>query len=219
MSWVTLLGYAASAAVLATFCMSTMIPLRVVALASNVLFMAYGYADHLYPVFFLHAILLPVNALRLVQFYRLVREMRGAPGRDLSIQTLLPYMTRRKFAAGATLVRKGEWADRLYYLVDGEIEVIEFNKMLGAGVIVGEIGVFAPKQQRTATIVCRSDCNVLELTESKAKQLYFQNRAFGFAVLQLIIARLVEDNERLIQAGAASLADFDIVVKSAAPAP
>jgi CRP/FNR family cyclic AMP-dependent transcriptional regulator len=216
MSWVTALGYAASATVLVTFCMSTMIPLRVVALASNVLFMGYGYADHLYPVLFLHAILLPVNIL-LVQFYRLVREMREAPSKDLSMRALLPYMTRRKFNAGETLVRKGEPADRLYYLVDGEIEVIEFSKVLHAGALVGEIGVFAPSQRRTATIVCRTGCNMLELTENKAKQLYFQDRSFGFAVLQLIISRLVADTDRLIQAGAANLADFDIVDRVGAP--
>jgi CRP-like cAMP-binding protein len=195
-----------------------MIPLRVIALASNVLFMAYGYADHLYPVLFLHAILLPVNALRLVQFYRLVREMREAPRKDLSVQTLLPYMTRRKFSAGETLVRKGERADRLYYLLNGEIEVVEISKVLHAGVMVGEIAVFAPHQRRTATIVCRTDCNMLELSESKAKQLYFQDRSFGFAVLQLIISRLVENNERLAQDGTVKLTDFDIVVNSAAPA-
>ena len=53
--------------VLATFCMNTIH--RVIALVSNVLFMAYGYADQLYPVLLLHAILLPVNALRLLQFF------------------------------------------------------------------------------------------------------------------------------------------------------
>jgi hypothetical protein len=217
MYWVTLLGYAASAAVLATFCMSTMIPLRVIALASNVLFMAYGYADHLYPVLFLHAVLLPVNAFRLVQFYQLLREMRQAPRKDLSVHALLPYMTRRKFGVGQTLVRKGEPADRLYYLVDGEIEVIEFSKVLHAGAMVGEIGVFAPNQQRSATLVCRTDCNMLELTESTAKQLYFQDRSFGFAVLQLIMSRLLEDNERLIKAGAANLRDFDIIANNSAP--
>ena len=73
MSLVEVLGYAASAAVLATFCMSTMIPLRMLALGSNVLFIAYGYVDHLYPVFMLHAILFPVNALRLVQFQRIAQ--------------------------------------------------------------------------------------------------------------------------------------------------
>jgi CRP-like cAMP-binding protein len=57
----------------------------------------------------------------------------------------------------------------------------------------------SPRQRSPATIVCRTDCNVLELTESKAKQLYFQDRSFGFAVLQLIISRLIENNQCLRQ--------------------
>ena len=203
MSLVDVLGYVASAAVLATFCMSTMIPLRIMALVSNVLFIAYGYADHLLPVLILHTILLPVNALRLVQFQRLVRDMRDAHREDLSIQSLLPYMAKRKLAAGETLVRKGEKADRLYYLVDGELEVTDFNKVLKSGAVVGEIGVFAPNRVRTATVACRTDCILFELTESKAKQLYFQDRSFGFAVLRLIISRLVENNERLLEGNAA----------------
>jgi CRP/FNR family transcriptional regulator, cyclic AMP receptor protein len=217
-SWVDLLGYAASAAVLATFCMSTMIPLRGMALASNVLFIAYGYADHLYPVLLLHTLLFPVNAFRLIQFYRLVQQMREIPGEDLSIQTLLPHMTRRTFAAGETLVRKGDRADRLYYLIDGELEVADFKKALAPGAMVGEIGVFAPNQARTATIICRTDCSVLELTESTARQLYFQDRSFGFAVLQLIISRLVENNEHLMQQRTGNLRAFDIVAGGARPA-
>ncbi len=199
MSLVDVLGYAASAAVLATFCMSTMIPLRIVALGSNVLFMSYGYVDHLYPVLVLHAILFPVNALRLLQFQRLVREMRDAHREDLSVQTLLPYMTRQNLVAGETLVHKGDKADRVYYLVDGELEITDFHKVLKSGAVVGEIGVFASKQVRTATVICRTDCSLFELTEHKAKQLYFQDRSFGFAVLQLIIARLMENNDRLMQ--------------------
>jgi len=202
MPWLDILGYAASAAVLATFCMSTMIPLRIIALGSNVLFIAYGYFDHLYPVLILHIILLPVNALRLVQLQRLVRDIRDAHREDLSIQSLLPYMKRKKYAAGEILVRKGDKADRLYYLLDGELEIVDFGKVLNAGSMIGEIGVFAPKQTRTATIKCRTDCNVFELTAHKAKELYFQDRSFGFAVMQLIITRLVENNEQTMQAKA-----------------
>ena len=44
-----------------------------------------------------------------------------------------------------------------------------------------------------ATVVCVTDCEIYEMNESKAKQLYFQDRSFGFAVLQLIIARLTEN--------------------------
>ncbi len=200
MLWVEVLGYAASATVLATFCMSTMIPLRILALISNVLFCSYGYFDHLYPVVVLHAILFPVNLLRLVQFQRLVRDVRNAHRDDLSIQSLLPYMTTRNLAAGEILIHKGEKADRLYYLVDGELEITDFGKTLGPGAMLGEIGVFAQHQERTATVVCRADCRVYELSESKAKQLYFQDRSFGFAVLQLIINRLLENNRRLQEA-------------------
>jgi hypothetical protein len=65
MSWVDLLGFAASATVLATFCMTRMLPLRLLAIMSNILFGAYGYLDHLYPVLLLHLLLLPVNCVRL----------------------------------------------------------------------------------------------------------------------------------------------------------
>ena len=38
MLWTSLLGYAASASVLATFCMSAMVPLRAAAICNNFLF-------------------------------------------------------------------------------------------------------------------------------------------------------------------------------------
>jgi CRP/FNR family transcriptional regulator, cyclic AMP receptor protein len=196
---IDMLGYAASAAVLATFCMRTMIPLRLAGLASNVLFIAYGYADHLLPVLMLHSILLPVNAIRLLEFRRLVQAMRDAQSSELSLKSLLPYMKRRRLSAGDILVRKGDKADRLYYLVEGELEVADFGKPLRAGAVVGEIGVFAQNQVRTATVRCRTDCMLFELTEKKARELYFEDSAFGYAVLQLIIERLTENNERLLQ--------------------
>jgi len=60
-----LLGYAASCAVLATFLTQTMKPLRLIAILSNVLFLSYGYTQQIYPVFFLHLVLLPINSWRL----------------------------------------------------------------------------------------------------------------------------------------------------------
>ncbi len=200
---VDVLGYAASATVLATFCMSTMVPLRILALVSNVLFCSYGYFDHLYPVLILHIILFPINLVRLVQFQRPVRNAQNAHRDGFSIQSLLTYMTARNFTAGETLIRKAEKADRLYYLADGELEITDFGKRLQPGAILGEIGVFAQNQQRTATVVCRTDCRLYELSESKARQLYFQDTSFGFAVLQLIINRLLENNRRLLEASRA----------------
>jgi hypothetical protein len=61
------LGYAASACVLASFCMRAMIPLRVTAICSNVLFAVFGGVAHIYPVLVLHVVLFPVNVARLHQ--------------------------------------------------------------------------------------------------------------------------------------------------------
>ena len=63
------LGYAAAIAVLAAFCMSSIVPLRILAVLSNVLFVSYGLLANLYPVFLLHVILLPINLLKLAQAY------------------------------------------------------------------------------------------------------------------------------------------------------
>jgi CRP/FNR family cyclic AMP-dependent transcriptional regulator len=65
--WIELIGYAASVAVFATFCVKEMFPLRCLAIMSNVLFMAYGFFEHLPPVLLLHAVLLPTNVVRLAQ--------------------------------------------------------------------------------------------------------------------------------------------------------
>ncbi len=78
MTWTDLLGYAAASAVLASFCMSAMLHLRLLALTSNLLFASYGLADHLYPVLILHMLLFPVNLARLLQAWRLRRQAATA---------------------------------------------------------------------------------------------------------------------------------------------
>src|SRR5262249_50510655 len=59
------IGYLASALVLAAFCMKEMVPLRIVAVGSNIAFLIYGLALGLVPVWLLHAVLLPINCWRL----------------------------------------------------------------------------------------------------------------------------------------------------------
>jgi CRP/FNR family cyclic AMP-dependent transcriptional regulator len=61
------LGFAASGLVLATFCMKGLVPLRAMAITSNLAFILYGYAAGIEPVLVLHLILLPVNVMRLLE--------------------------------------------------------------------------------------------------------------------------------------------------------
>jgi hypothetical protein len=81
-----LVGYAAASAVLASFLMRSMVPLRLVAILSNILFLSYGYLAQIHPVLLLHAALLPINIARLVTHrdgnfsYRLNQHRYLAPG-------------------------------------------------------------------------------------------------------------------------------------------
>ena len=77
--WLVTAGWIASAFVFSTFFMKTMLPLRLAAIASNVAFMtyallglAYGDFGRLYPIFVLHACLLPLNVVRLIELRRVV---------------------------------------------------------------------------------------------------------------------------------------------------
>ena len=196
MRWIELLGYAASASVLATFCMSTMVPLRIFAIGSNVLFASYGGFAHIYPVLMLHLILLPVNSIRLIQILQLIKSVRAAQHSELSVERLLPFMSQRRLKAGQVLINKGDKADLMYYLANGTMEIREIGKIVGPGAVLGEIGTFARDQKRMATVACVSDCELYVLSERKAKELYFQDRSFGLAVLQLIIARLLENRHQ-----------------------
>jgi hypothetical protein len=62
-----LAGWVASALVLATFSARTMVPLRALAVASNVAFIGYAYMAGLWPILLLHSLMLPMNTVRLAQ--------------------------------------------------------------------------------------------------------------------------------------------------------
>lgn len=67
MAYVEALGYLAGGLVLAAFCMPSIVPLRILAILSNLAFVGYAWFEELMPVLVLHAVLLPVNVYRLAQ--------------------------------------------------------------------------------------------------------------------------------------------------------
>jgi hypothetical protein len=76
MQRVELVGYLASALVFVTFYMKTTVPLRLIAIASNVAFIAYGYLGEMMPILLLHVGLLPLNLWRACQTLRPANRLR-----------------------------------------------------------------------------------------------------------------------------------------------
>ena len=203
-NWIELSGYLASALVFLAFYMKTMIPLRLVGILSNVAFMTYGLGDHLYPVFILHAILLPLNCLRLLQMRTLIQKVRAASQGELSMEWLVPMMRRRQCAKGDVLFRRGDPATELYVVFSGSLRLVDVAVELGPGTVLGEIGIFAPTRQRMDTAICETEVDLGVMAIDKVLELYHQNRQFGFYLIRLVSQRLLEDyaslRDRLVAA-------------------
>jgi len=187
---VELFGFAAAAAALYGTYVRTIIPLRVAAIVANAFALIYSAAKGTYPTFVLNFVLLPLNVVRLRAMRRLVHEVDAATSTDLNVEWLRPYMRPKNFAAGAYLIRQGDVATEAFYIVAGEVDLVEIDKTLGPGTLIGEIGLFTPGNKRTMSVRCRTEVHTAVITYEQFKELYFQNPQFGFALLRLIVARL-----------------------------
>jgi CRP/FNR family cyclic AMP-dependent transcriptional regulator len=196
MTFVDGMGYLASALVLLTFCMSTMLSLRAVAICSNLAFIAYGFSEEIYPVLILHIILLPVNVTLLFRMVRLLRKAKLAAATDLSPDWLQPFMKERHFEAGETIFRKGDRADLLYMIVSGQVRLPEIDRQLSSGELFGEIALFSLERRRTQTAIATTDVDLLWINDSALKRLCERNPGLSLYFLRLTATRMTENAAR-----------------------
>ncbi len=195
LDWVNVAGYSASFLVFSAFYMKAMTPLRVIAIASNVAFIAYGLGAGLYPVLVLHAVLLPLNCVRLLQARSLVQRVRAGLRSTFGLEWLIPMMTCHSFRSGDVLFRIGDPARSTFVILSGSVRVTEIGVVLGPGSVIGEIGVFAPDGCRTGTALCETDVEIGSISDQRLLQLCVQDPTFGLYLMRLVVQRLL-DNER-----------------------
>jgi len=190
-------GYLASLLVLCTFCARTMVPLRLIALGSNVAFLAYGALLHLYPVLLLHAVLMPVNLWRLTEILRLKGHVHKSARGDAVFAALMPFAARLTVGKGEVVIRKGESSDCLYLVFEGALWVADAEVELGPGSVVGEMGVLSDTHLRTATVTALEDSALGRVSAQDFDRVYYTNPSLGLSLIRLIISRLTDEVETL----------------------
>jgi len=205
MWWIDGLGYLGAVLTIATYAVNTMIPLRIIGICSSTTFLIYSLLTSDYPTAFMDCLLLPLNGVKLFQMVQLTRQVKAAASSDFSMEWLRPFAARQKVAAGEVLFRKGDAAEAMFYIDSGRFRLIEAGIELTAGQIVGELGLVAPGNARTQGLECIERGELLRVSYSDFRQLYFQNPKFGFYFLRLISERLLKNAETA--AGAKPSAD------------
>jgi len=185
-----LIVVAAAAASLYAAYARTMIPLRVAAIVASFFVVIYSFVYASYAMLMLNAVLLLLHAWRLRAMLTLTRDIKAATRSDMNVDWLLPFTRPKRLKAGDILMERGEYATAAFYIVSGEVEILETNERLGNGTLLGEIGLFTPDGRRTMTARCKTDVQTAQIDYDQFKELYFQNPQFGFHLLHLIVARL-----------------------------
>jgi CRP/FNR family transcriptional regulator, cyclic AMP receptor protein len=196
MDLVELFGYLAAILVFTAFYMKRMIPLRIVAIASNAAFIAYAWSNGLMPILYLHGALLPLNLLRLLESQTIAAEVAKAANDEFSVESLLPVMKRLTVGAHQTLFEVNEPADQLYYVLEGTIFLPELQKEIGPGSFLGEFALFSGAGRRTATAIARTHCVALVLTKKAALSALVQYPPFAIHLLRLVTTRMLQNAEQ-----------------------
>ncbi|WP_380053942.1 cyclic nucleotide-binding domain-containing protein [Falsihalocynthiibacter sp. SS001] len=194
---VELIGFAASALVFLTFCMQTLLPLRMIAAASNILFIIYAVVAGLTPILVLHGLLFPVNIWRLLQQLKVRRRIASTFNHPPEVGILMPFMTLEKFEAGSKIFSKGDPADRLYVIIQGEVRVEGVEQTIKEGEIFGEIGLFSGEGLRTGTVSAVGQVEAAWINRPTVIKIFEDHPDFALALTMLISSRLVENQNTL----------------------
>ena len=105
--------------------------------------------------------------------------------------------TERTAAAGSHLIREGDQAEALLFLLDGQLEAITSDAeqrdvtlgSLAAGAVIGEMS-WLEQRPAVADIVSRSTCQLLELPFSSIQQLERSNPHLAAQLHRLLAQKL-----------------------------
>ena len=195
------IGWIASGLTVITYAMNTMLPLRVFAVLSSIFFLIYGAILGVWPLVGMEAILLPINGYRLWQLIDLRRKVRdAATDAEPDFSVVQRYGKKRVLAGGETVFQRGDAAEFLYYIAEGEVQVEPMGTTLSAGQIFGEIGFFTNASERTATVRTKGDVIIHELTQDQFLRLQFEDPQFGLSVIRTVTKRLVADAQTAVPA-------------------
>ena len=188
-----LLGYAAGGFGIYAFRAKTMIPLRVAATCGCALGLAYGAIRGAQPTIIVNALMLALNLWRLVEMRRLIADSGAAAGTDPSrpegYDWLKPFMHRVELPAGHVLFRKGEVGAEAFLIGEGEVHIPEYEATVRPGDLLGEIGLLATDNKRSATAVCRTPVRAWRVSYYELKELCLQNPQFCLHLATVIVRR------------------------------
>jgi CRP/FNR family cyclic AMP-dependent transcriptional regulator len=96
------------------------------------------------------------------------------------LQPFLSFCHRRRYPTKTEIIRPGDPADVLFYIIEGSVTIIMEDEdgreiiltYLNKGEFIGEMGLFVPQALRSVLVRTRSECVLAEISYSRLEQLF-----------------------------------------------
>jgi CRP/FNR family transcriptional regulator, cyclic AMP receptor protein len=186
---VSIFGWIAAGLVLSSFYLKTMVPLRLVAMCSNVMFIIYAVLSDAPPILVLHCLLFPLNLWRLLEARNLRHKFAEATQVEISPAMLLPFMQKYTSRQGDAIFQKGDNADKVYLVLRGQVLLQDSEHPLADGQLFGLLGVFSNERRHTDSASCLTEVEYGVIDSEKFLEFVHQEASFENYVIGIIVQR------------------------------
>ncbi len=111
-----------------------------------------------------------------------------------------PFMKKEIFKKGDIIFKMGDKADKMFYIKTGALKLVEINKVVKEGQVIGEMGIFSPSKQRMSTAVCEDDLEVYTLGKEDVVELFKHDSTVALDLMHLSCERFMENLKRETEA-------------------
>lgn len=131
--------------------------------------------------------------------------MTGATVDAIDLQPFLARCHIRRYAARAAIIRQGDVANELYYIVSGSVSVMLSDEVgreivlayLNPGEFFGEIGLFAKGEARSALVRARTECQIAQIGYARLREQTDLYAHLLIAMTSQMANRLCATNRKL----------------------
>jgi serine phosphatase RsbU (regulator of sigma subunit) len=112
----------------------------------------------------------------------------------------LTAMRQEFFRKGQFLFKLGDKAERMFYLHRGAVRLPEIQKTVHAGEVIGELGMFSPRSERTASAICEEDLEAYSIGRQEVLEFFKRDPSLAIDLIQLTFKRLLENQRVEVEA-------------------
>lgn len=121
------------------------------------------------------------------------------------IEALLAQCHCRTFAPKAIVIRQGDPAGELYYIIRGSVTVMLQDEKgheivlayLGSGEFIGELGLFNEDHSRTALVRAKTQAEIAQISYRKLRGMTDLYPAIIASMTEQLARRLMKTNQKL----------------------